>query len=136
MSLSEASARAAALALYRKRNPQAVVFRHEDSIRAGVPDASISNHGITSWWEFKFEDAQGRIKWRGAQSAEMCRLWSRKIPAYFAIWRPTTACWWIVPAGLNHDQHKNFKDALYEVNSSHRFLVDLIERVHREGRLP
>ena len=33
--------------------PDAVIFKHNDRITAGIPDASISRKGTTMWIEFK-----------------------------------------------------------------------------------
>jgi len=127
--LSEAKLRAAALTLFRAKHPQAVVFRHEDSLRAGIPDTSISWRGITSWWEFKY--ANPTIKWRGAQTAEMRRMWSTGIPAHFVIYsefRGSGPELRIVPAT---DSYKNLQTPHYAVNFNHRILLDCIERIHR-----
>lgn len=32
----------------------AVVFRHEDTFTAGIPDLSVTWGGVTSWWEVKY----------------------------------------------------------------------------------
>jgi hypothetical protein len=121
------------MTLYRKRNPQAVVFRHEDIFRAGVPDTSISRR-LTSWWEFKYALSFSRIKWRGAQGAEMMRLWSCGIPAYFVVYTDTKDAGQelrIVPAMPGY---KNLQTPHYAPNWNHQFLIQFIERIHGEGR--
>ena len=129
--LSEAKLRSEALTMFRAKHPQAVVFRHEDAIRAAVPDVSIGWHRIGSWWEFKY--ANPTVKWRGAQSAEMCRLWSTGVPAYFVIYRETQERGQellIVPATVDH---KNLQTPHYAANFDHRFLIKFIEHVHQGG---
>lgn len=39
----------------RAQLPGAVVYRHEDTFTAGIPDVSVTWEGVTSWWEVKAE---------------------------------------------------------------------------------
>jgi hypothetical protein len=129
---SEAKLRAAALGVFRKAHSSAVVFRHEDSLRAGVPDTSISWRGVTSWWEFKF--GGNTIKWRGAQSAELVRLHSTSIPAFFVVFRETNERGrelFIVPATAGH---RNLQTHLYAASWDYQYLLQFIERVHGWSR--
>lgn len=127
---SEAKFRAANLALAKKHYPSAVIFRHEDSFRAGVPDTSIALNGITSWWEFKY--AEPTVHWRGAQGAEMRRLYSTGIPAHYLIFREDSngRHTLIVPATAGY---KNFQDSHYVVDFNYNFLIQWIKRVHIGG---
>ena len=47
-------------------------FRHEDSLRAGIPDISITGNDRTVWWEVKH--ANPKIRDRGIQHYTCCRL--------------------------------------------------------------
>lgn len=128
--VNEASLRASTLALFRKKHPEAVVFRHEDLFRAGVPDTSISYHRLTSWWEFKY--GHPTIHWRGAQAAEMRRLWSCGIPAYYVIFLEKDHQRWtlIVPATANY---RELKTDHYAQNFSYQTVVEFIDQVHTGG---
>jgi hypothetical protein len=52
--MTEATLKAAFVKQLRATYPRWTVFLHQDKIRAGVPDISITGEGMTSWWECKF----------------------------------------------------------------------------------
>ena len=128
--MSEAKHRAATVALFKKQHPTAVVFRHEDLFRAGVPDTSVSWRRLTSWWEFKY--GAPTIHWRGAQAAEMRRLWSCGIPAYYVVFLEKKGEKWtlVVPATENY---KNLQTPHCVANFSYQFVVKCIDLVHAGG---
>lgn len=131
----EATLRLACLTYFRSHFPQAVVFRHEDSLRAGIPDASISWRGVTSWWEFKYADPN--VKWRGAQAAELQRMHSTGIPAFYVVYLETPTI-----DGPDHMTLIVTPDARYRelrtdrttLGFDHRFVAEFIERVHNASR--
>lgn len=131
--MAEAEHRAAVMDLFRKECPRAVVFRHEDSLRAGIPDTSINWKRLTSWWEFKHGNPT--IKWRGAQSAELRRLWSTGIPAYYVIFqeRDGERATLIVPAT---ESYRNLQTPHYATNFSYRFVVEFFKLIHGRGVTP
>lgn len=128
--MSEAKHRASTLELFKKQHPLSVVFRFEDMFRAGIPDSSIAWKRVVSYWEFKY--ASPTVKWRGAQSAEMRRLWSTGIPAYYVIFLNTREGrrTLIQPATADY---KNLQTPHFVVDFDYWFIVKFIERVHLGG---
>lgn len=130
--MSEASLRAACVNLFRQRNPQAVVFRHEDSLRAGIPDTSISWRAVTSFWEFKYADPHP--KWRGAQGAELQRMHSTGIPAFYVIYYeagPSLLQTLIVTPDA---RYREMRTDRFAEGFNHRFVSEFIERIHNASR--
>lgn len=54
--------------------PGAVIYRHEDTFTAGIPDISVTWGGITSWWEVKYEPLGRTSKATRLQLHELKRL--------------------------------------------------------------
>jgi hypothetical protein len=127
----EVDTRARSLALFKRLHPGAVVFRHEDLFRAGVPDTSISWKGVVSWWEFKHQTLTGRIPWRGAQGAEMRRLWATGVPAYYPIFRETKSDLMLLVQPATASYKSLDTPTVFRCNVYNN-LIQFIEQIHQE----
>ena len=125
--MSEAKYRGECLAVYRRRRPQAVIFRHEDSLRAGIPDTSIGLSRIVSWWEFKH--AAPAVKWRGAQAAELQRLHSTGIPAYYVVFQEKQGDLWTLIVAADA-RYRELRPVAFTDGFNYRFVADFIDQVH------
>jgi len=65
--MTEKELKAQFVAKARKRFRGAVVLRHEDLFTAGIPDISITYHGITMWLEVKYKRFNKQMKMRLVQ---------------------------------------------------------------------
>lgn len=83
MTVSEASLKGELVREIKRQLPGAVVMRHEDLLRAGVPDMSVTWRGRTSWWEVKY--ANPRPRHRGLQTG-VCQLLAVHGTCYFIIY--------------------------------------------------
>lgn len=63
--------------------PGAVVLRHEELFRSGIPDMSVTWNGKTTWWEAKLADPNPRGK--GIQKLTASRL-AEQGRCYYIIW--------------------------------------------------
>lgn len=68
----------------RKEMPGAVVYRHEDTFTAGIPDISVTWRGSTTWIEVKFQ--------RRGRKADLTALQSQAIDRF----RAAGAAAWVV----------------------------------------
>lgn len=57
----------------RKELAGAVVFKHADTMTAGIPDISVTWGGMTTWLEVKYQTGEA-IGFRAAQDQMMIRL--------------------------------------------------------------
>jgi hypothetical protein len=58
--------------VWREQLKSFTVFKHADRFTHGVPDFSVSGHGIVSWWEVKYADPG--FESPGIQELTMIRL--------------------------------------------------------------
>ena len=70
--MNEASVTAALTAKTRTSLLGSVVLKHNEAIQSGVPDFSVTWHGVTSWYEVKY--AHPTFKSKGIQHITACRL--------------------------------------------------------------
>ena len=78
--MNESTIKSALVKTLRLALPGFVVIRHEDRFTAGVPDISVTGHGLTSWWEVKF--ANPRLHSRDVQRLTALRLASAGVCFY------------------------------------------------------
>lgn len=86
--MTEATLKAALMDQVRQTMPNAVSFRHEDRFTLGIPDISLTDSGLTSWWEAKF--ANPDILSKGIQDLTMLRLSRRGTARYIIYARAVT----------------------------------------------
>lgn len=83
--MTEATLKQSLVACLKNRLPGAVVFRHEDRFRAGIPDISVTWGHHTSWLEVKY--AAPRIRAREFQDVTLRDLarhgWGSFMVVYF-----------------------------------------------------
>jgi hypothetical protein len=72
--VNEGTLKRALVKAIRAAMPGAVVYRHEDTFSAGIPDISVTWQGITSWWEVKYEPLGRTSKPTALQVHELDRL--------------------------------------------------------------
>lgn len=108
------------LALVRKlaeKLPGAVVFKHADTMTAGIPDISVTWGGVTTWLEVKY--ANPRIEHQEAQALIMARL--RVIGrAYYVIYDEPTRTIRVTAPG------DDFTPLLVERGFKHEVVADFI----------
>lgn len=112
--------------------PAAVAFRHEDRIRSGVPDISVSANLFTSWWEAKY--ANPVIRSRGIQDLTMRRL-ERAGVGYYVVYynRHDTKRTCIVESHVLHDimdLQRWRTDCLWTEGFDHTFVLAFMRRIH------
>lgn len=61
-----------------------VVFKHADSLTAGIPDISVTFQGRTTWIETKV--ARPRVKDREIQRLRLKQLWLAGQNAYYVVY--------------------------------------------------
>jgi len=73
------------------RLPDAVVFKHADTLTSGIPDVSMTFNGYTSWWELK----RSRTPKAPISGTELQRQNMRRLSlasgqcAWYIVWEPT-----------------------------------------------
>lgn len=78
--MNEAALKDKLVMIGRQALPAYVWLRHEDHGTIGIPDLTITGHGITSWWEVKYADPT--FVSRGIQELVMKRLGEQGIARY------------------------------------------------------
>ena len=128
----EAELKANLVEMLRDHIRFAVVLRHEDIRTAGIPDISITFHGVTTWWECKH--ATPKFASSGIQELTMMRLcangyaryiiWYEKkgIPPHTLIVHPTMLA-------AYETKHEHSFDGLKSMQ-----LIDHIRKVHKNGK--
>lgn len=87
--------------------PGVVVFKHADSLTAGIPDISVTGNGKTLWLECKvIRTGTDRVPLRPLQHQTMIRL-SQAGMAYYIVWTPRGVArihpeWPAMRLGRNH----------------------------------
>ena len=82
--MNESTLKSQLMDVIKKELPTYVPIRHEDVRTNGIPDLSLTGHGWTSWWEFKYADPHFEIQ--GIQELTMLRL-ARAGFARYVIWQ-------------------------------------------------
>ena len=72
MQVNEATLKQELVLAFKKSLPGAVVFRHEDKFRAGIPDISVTWNRMTTWLEVKY--ITSRLIQRRIQHVTVCDL--------------------------------------------------------------
>lgn len=104
----------------------AIIFKHADRFRHGVPDVSITADGVTSWWEAKW--ANPTFDSPGIQQLTMKRL-AAHTPAYYVIFCASRQLYIVSPEHLDQ-----WRDAtLYYHEFDFDWLAAKIRELHRRG---
>ena len=128
---SESKLRAACVNLARKTLPSEwEIFRHEDSLRAGIPDMSINGARRTVWWEFKH--AHPSVRDRGVQHFTCCRL-QKQSHCFYVIYYETAKyenrkTYIVLPTDLGSFE----ESTLWCSGFNHKWVVSYMQRAQQE----
>ena len=109
----------------KKQMYGAIVLRHEEIFRAGVPDISVTWNKVTSWWEVKHVNP--RLTGRGLQKLTCLQLSQVGI------------CWYVIyrdVGGLKETRivEPRLLDSLETPHAwpgyNHGFVADFVKRKH------
>ena len=84
--MNEATLKSSLVGVLKNTMPGAVVVRHEDKFKAGVPDISVTWRGTTSWVEVKYERKR-RSPLTALQAKFITDLARTGAPAYALTYR-------------------------------------------------
>jgi hypothetical protein len=132
--MTESSLKSALMLVLKKQLPSFVALRHEDIRTNGIPDASITACGKTSWWEFKF--ARPNFDSSGIQELTMCRLAAAGFARYVIWWETAKGNGQrtLIVTPKEVSQHHGNGECLPEFSTAgfdHKWLVNEIRKVHR-----
>jgi hypothetical protein len=129
---NELSLKRSCVRLLREHLAKAVIFLHEPTLGSSksIPDISVTWLNRTSWWEFKYGDPT--FKLRGDQELSLLRL-AAAGSAHFIIYETRGD---VRRTLIVHPRRiGDLKTDHHAAGWNHAFVVESIERFHREGKL-
>lgn len=132
--MTEAEITASLLERLRDSWKTAVVFKHDDNLTFGIPDMSVSGHGITSWWEIKVA-RDGKIDDNPQQNFTCKRLFA-VVPCFYIIFEePRHAIYICTPEAASHYGTSAFRAAVRIEGWRYEYIVNVIRTLHTDNGL-
>jgi len=113
----------------------AVVLRHEDHFRAGIPDISVTWHKLTTWLEVKHADPY--LSGSGIQLHLAGQLADQGFCWFIIYYEDETAKRTLIvhPSEVYRDSWKELSDSSRMAQGfDHKFVVDFLRGQYRDHR--
>jgi len=127
--MKESDLSRALVKVLRAGMPDGVVFKHADTITAGIPDISVTWHGVTSWLEIKH--AHPSIIDRGIQALTLKQLGAAG-RAHYVIYYETKTLGKRTIVCVPYDVRAyELKDLPFAEGFDHVYVLNAVKRIHQ-----
>jgi hypothetical protein len=114
------------LKTYRTESPGSVVIKHADRFTFGVPDMTVTENWMTSWWEVKHADPD--FESQGIQELMALRLYTAGRNCHYIIYDENPKSVLIVrPPDIKDWKTKSIAETL---GHDHKWVVNFIKDYH------